>query len=132
MMPERAFGEKGTEISLGSDHESARAEAGGNGSVHVFPGDGWFETERAESRPSGRVITLAFLSEHVPFALIMDQLAGLLLAESGEAVVVVRFNVHGGAEATQPAVEAEQILNGEFHMPPWPKRTGGGFHVLTV
>jgi NTE family protein len=77
------------------------------------------------------VVTLAFLSEHVPASLVSHQLARFLRSETGASVVLVRFVSYSEAangEGAQPSV----YLNGEFRMPAQLSSSDAAFDLLTV
>ena len=115
-----------------------RSAGNGNGNGHgQNGGNGHDEAKEIRSSPNvpvrlpRQVITLAFLSEHVPASLVSSQLAGFLRNETGAAVVLVRFapyNETANGNGSQPNV----CLNGEFHMPARLSRSDGPFDLLTV
>ena len=94
-------------------------------------------------RLGSRVVTLAFLSKHLPAGLISRQLASSLRAETASSVVLVRFEpseggsayVGGYAEGKATAVDwapSEVVLQGQFGMASSLFRTEAGFHLLTL
>jgi NTE family protein len=80
---------------------------------------------------SFHVVTLAFLSEHLPASLISEGLARSLCDETGDSVVLVRFERQEGRGATNNGAQIA-CLNGEFHMPACLSRTAAGFHSLEL
>jgi NTE family protein len=91
-----------------------------------------------------QVVTLAFLSKHLPSALMSAQLAASLCAESsGVSVVLVRLQpserppsfLDAYDEGRATAVDwapSEVMLQGQFGMPSSLIRTETGFHLLTL
>src|SRR5580658_5553882 len=85
----------------------------------------------SESSPR-KVITLAFLAEHLLDSLISEQLARSLCAETGSSVVLVLLESRDGPGSLNDAVAPGLYLNGEFHLPPELGQTEAGFHALTL
>jgi NTE family protein len=79
-----------------------------------------------------QVVTLAFLSEHIPASLICEQLAGSLCAETKATVVLVRFIFLNGNGATNDGLQPDVSLNGEFHMPPNVRQAEAGYCSIIV
>jgi NTE family protein len=88
-----------------------------------------------------QIITLLFLSEQVPAAVISEELARSLCSETDSRVVLVRFTPEdsGGQRAnsalgprTGMSASPEFFLNGEFHMPSRVNKTIGGFYSVTL
>jgi NTE family protein len=75
------------------DREEGQSPNGGNGHVSLARGNLLPSSNGHAAPPS--IITLAFLSEHIPAAFLTEELAGLLAAETGESAVLVRFNRPG-------------------------------------
>src|SRR5438552_3817264 len=82
--------------------------------------------------PPHRIVSLAFLSAHLPASLISQELARSLVAESEAAVVLVRFKMQDGKNGTGDGQQPELFLNGEFHIPTRVSRTEAGFYALTL
>jgi NTE family protein len=92
-------------------------------------------TTRSERRrPPRQIVTLAFLSQHLPAATISEQLARSLCSETDANVVLVKFAAQdGGPVAAQPGLPTpEFFLNGEFHMPSRVNKTIGGYYSVTL
>jgi NTE family protein len=79
-----------------------------------------------------RIVTLAFLSEHLPASLISEQLARSLIVEAETSAVLVKVISNAGQCTGSNAAEPDVFLNGEFHMPPQLRRTETGFHELSL
>src|SRR5690349_21409641 len=79
-----------------------------------------------------QIITLAYLSEQIPHALVSEQLARSLCVEAEATVVLVRLEPqdHCGHTGAQP--QPDFYLNGEFHMPLEMERTDSGFCRFTL
>src|SRR5215831_4631956 len=78
------------------EHE-AHGPNGGNGSASS-PGGNIQPVRNTNYSTNGAppsIVTLAFLSEHIPAAFLTEELAGLLAAETGESAVLVRFKGPG-------------------------------------
>ena len=87
----------------------------------------------SDPRPLPRqIVTLAFLSEHLPASLISEQLARSLIAETATSVVRVRFEPQEGNDTTNNGAQPNPYLNGEFRMPARVPQTEAGFHSLTL
>jgi len=89
-------------------------------------------TEAGHEPPLRQVFTLAFLSEHLPDALISDQLARSLRAETEASVVLVRLESQDGPGTMNDGAQPGIFLNGEFHLPPQLRDIDTGFHSLTL
>jgi NTE family protein len=92
-------------------------------------------TTRAEKRRLPRqIVSLAFLSQQLPAAIISEQLARNLCSETDENVVLVRFApLDCSSVAARPGLpQPEFFLNGEFHMPSRVNKTIGGFYSVTL
>jgi NTE family protein len=92
-------------------------------------------TTRAEKRRLPRqIVSLAFLSQQLPAAIISEQLARNLCSETEANVVLVRFApLDGSSVAARPGLpQPEFFLNGEFHMPSRVNKTIGGFYSVTL
>jgi len=79
-----------------------------------------------------RIVTLAFLSEHLPACLISRQLARSLCVETEASVVLVKVASDGNKAAGANDAAPDVFLNGEFHMPAQVQRAEAGFHTLTL
>src|SRR5262245_13686511 len=79
---------------------------------------------------SHQVVTLAFLSEQIPAALVTHQLARFLHRETALSVVLVRFAPYD--DLTSPGGEPRVYLNGEFRMPNRIGEVDPDFDLLTV
>jgi NTE family protein len=107
----------------------------GNG--HVPGGNGHTEADRILQLPTSparlqrQVVTLAFLSEHVPASIVSHQLARLVRSETGASVVLVRF-VSYSEGANVGGAQPNVYLNGEFRMPAQLSSSDTPFDLLTV
>ena len=81
---------------------------------------------QASAAPPGRVVTLVFLSKHLPAPLLGDRVAQSLSVETGASVLLVRLSPSGG----QPS--GEIIINGSFNLPAQLPQTEAGFHFLNL
>jgi NTE family protein len=117
--------------------ELLRSAGNGHSSNGHSPANGHHDTERilalhtAPAPLPQQVVTLAFLSEHVPASLVSHQLARFLRSETAASVVLVRFapyNEAANGDDSQPSV----YLNGEFRMPAQLSRSDAPFDLLTV
>ena len=89
-------------------------------------------TQATHSNLNARqVVTLAFLSEHLPAALISERLARSLCDETKSSVVLVRFERQENGGATNNGRQPP-CLDGEFHMPPRLNQAAAGFHSLEL
>jgi NTE family protein len=79
------------------DHEAGHSPNGGNG--HSGQDGGSILPASNINGTSPSVITLAFLSEHIPASLLTEDLARALAAETGEPAVLVRFKGPGSSGA---------------------------------
>ncbi len=79
-----------------------------------------------------RAVTLAFLSETIPASLVSEQLAGSLIRETGNSVVLVRFEPHTDNGSPQNGGQPNPYLNGEFRMPAQIPKTEAGFGLLAL
>ena len=82
------------------EHE-AHGPSGGNGNAsaareNIQPAH---NTSYSTNGATPSIVTLAFLSEHIPAAFLTEELAGLLTAETGESAVLVRFRGPGASGA---------------------------------
>ena len=111
--------------------------SGRNGGVPRLNGNGHRASERilplrtVPERPSHQVVTLAFLSEHIPASLVSHQLARYLHGETNASVVLVRFAPYDqlvAADGCPPNVS----LNGEFKMAARLANADPAFELLTV
>src|SRR5262249_35470331 len=75
------------------EHEEGQSPNGGNGHVSFARGNSLPNSNGNAAPPS--IVTLAFLSEHIPAAFLTEELARLLAAETGESAVLVRFKGPG-------------------------------------
>jgi NTE family protein len=74
------------------EHE-AHGPSGGNGNASSPEGN--IQPVYNRNGATASIVTLAFLSEHIPTSLLTEDLAGLLTAETGESAVLVRFRGPG-------------------------------------
>jgi NTE family protein len=81
------------------------------------------------ARPSNQVVTLVFLSEQIPAALVSHQMARLLHRETGGSVVLVRFAPYDQLVSTGGC---NLSLNGEFRMAAQMADADPAFELLTV
>ena len=81
---------------------------------------------QASAAPPGRVVTLVFLSKHLPAPLLGDRVAQSLSVETGASVLLVRLSPPGG----QPS--GEIIINGNFNLPAQLPQTEAGFYFLNL
>ena len=99
-------------------------------------------TASGNGTPARQVITLAYLSKHLPAALISEQLAQSLCAETGDTVVLVRPQLCEGPPAYNGAqygdatvvdwAPSELVFQGQFGAPANLRKTDAGFHLLTL
>ena len=75
-----------------------------------------------------QVVTLAFLSEAIPAALISELIERSLGEETQASVVLVRFESLENQARASGSAQSPPHLNGEFHMPPCVNRAKAGFH----
>jgi NTE family protein len=78
-----------------------------------------------------QVVTLSFLSEHVPASMVTHELARSVHNETAASVVLVRFTRHNGranGDGTQPSV----YVNGAFRIMAQLSRNGAPYELLTV
>ncbi len=78
------------------------------------------------------IISLAFLSGHLPASLLSQELARSLWTETEASVVLVGFQVYDGNTTARDGKPADLFLNGEFHVPSRLLKTEAGFHSLTL
>jgi NTE family protein len=77
---------------------------------------------------TGRVVSLAFLSNHLPGSQISESVAQLLTSETGASVVLVRLEQQDGTTGRGLRL----MLDGELRLPAdWPPNDSG-FHSLTL
>jgi NTE family protein len=90
-------------------------------------------SERLAQKPvnsTGRIVSLIFLSNHLPASLMSENVAQSLSAETGARVVLVRLEQQNGNQTT--ARGQRLMLDGELRLPgDWPPNDGG-FHFLTL
>ena len=80
--------------------------------------------------PTGRVVSLAFLSKHLPISQISENAAQLLSSETGASVVLVRLEQQDNSATTGRGQRL--MLDGELRLPTdWPPNDGG-FYFLTL
>jgi NTE family protein len=80
--------------------------------------------------PTGRVVSLAFLSKHLPTSQICENVAQLLSSETGASVVLVRLEQQEGSATTGRGQRL--LLDGELRLPAdWPPNDAG-FYFLTL
>lgn len=79
-----------------------------------------------------QVVTLAFLSEPISASQVSEQLAGSLIAETGNSVVLVRFEPQAENGTPHNGAQPNPYLNGEFRMPAHVPKTEAGFSLLTL
>jgi len=82
--------------------------------------------------PSGRVVTLVYLSPHLPMSLLSEQVTQSLCREAGESVVLVRLVQSGNVPAANSRRPGDMTLNGSFSLPAQLPRTETGFHFLNL
>ena len=80
--------------------------------------------------PTGRVVSLVYLSRNLPASVLSENVAQSLSAETGARVVLVRLEQQNGNQATTRGQRL--MLDGELRLPgDWPPNDGG-FHFLTL
>lgn len=85
---------------------------------------------RESETPPGRIVTIAFLSEHLPASFLSEQAAQSLHAETGASVALLRLGRSEGAPATDGNRLPELIVNGSLHLPEQIPQTPDGFHLI--
>ena len=76
------------------EHEEGQGpNKGGKGQASLARGN--IQPTYSSNGATPLIVTLAFLSEHIPATLLTEELAGLLAAETGESAVLVRFKGPG-------------------------------------
>jgi NTE family protein len=109
--------------------EAQDSSNGGNGHHNQAGNDVRHDTNGHVDPPA--IVTFAFLSEHIPAPLLTEETARLLTAETGQPVVLVRFDAPGtnGAKAngTHDLPEQDNAAALDRAL-----RNQDGFHALTV
>jgi NTE family protein len=118
----------------GSATETISSVSGSVSRATVSTSSGTMPARAEKRRLPRQIVTLAFLSQHLPAATISEQLARSLCSETDSNVVLVRFAAQDSSlAATRPGLPApEFFLNGEFHVPSRVNKTIGGFHSITL
>jgi NTE family protein len=81
---------------------------------------------------ASRVVTLAFLSGHLPAMLLGEQVARSLCTETGASVVLVRLTRPLNGDTTTFLRHGNFLPENNFHLPDLLQRTDGGYHFLSV
>lgn len=82
--------------------------------------------------PQGRVATLAFLSRQLPARFFSEPLAQRLHAETGAAVVLVRFSENGGFAGPNRSSSVNITLDGSLDIPSQMPPTKAGFCLANL
>ena len=82
--------------------------------------------------PPGRVVTLAFLSQHLPAALLGEQVAQLLHDEAGASVALVRLTRTSNLTDTTIRRTIDFILDDGLQLPAQLPRTDNGFCFINL
>jgi NTE family protein len=87
---------------------------------------------REPETASSRVVTMVFLSGHLPATLLGEQAARQLHAETGASVALVRLARPANGDTTTVLRERNFPLENNFSLPAQLPRADGGFHFLNV
>jgi len=87
---------------------------------------------REPKTASSEVVTMTFLSKHLPAASVSEQVARVLHAETGASVALIRLVRPANGDTTKFLRERNLTLEKNFSLPAELPRTDGGFHFLTV
>jgi len=87
---------------------------------------------RGLETPQGRTVTLVFLSRRLPAALLSEQLAQNLHAETGAPVALVRLSADGNHSGGNGQAAANFTLDGNYQLPLLSTPSADGFSLINL
>jgi NTE family protein len=87
---------------------------------------------RESEASSGRIVTLAFLSKHLPATFLGEQLAQSLHTETGAPVVLLRLEQLANPGIVPGNRLADLVCDGNLRLPETFPQTEAGFHLLKL
>ncbi|HWX18833.1 MAG TPA: patatin-like phospholipase family protein [Candidatus Binatia bacterium] len=111
--------------------ESLERHSSNGNNGHSSSAERSFLTDSNSPRTPPSVVTLAFLSEHIPAPALSEELARSLAAETGEQVVLVQFEAPGANGAKGNGTH-DLVFRDGFPLVDRVLTTQDGFHSLTV